>query len=109
MMLVVVTQYCENYGEPDNPHWKYKSGSFHKIRNVPQDADYESIVKLANIAYDNKMSKEYILSWEIKDDDYLSPFERSQMDYDGRIIFTEPEQNYEDLKKHDNDEKTSIN
>ena len=35
MMIVLRTQYRENYGTPETPYWKNKGGSEYKITNVP--------------------------------------------------------------------------
>jgi hypothetical protein len=35
MMVVISTQYMENYGTPTQSYWKYKGGSDYKVLNVP--------------------------------------------------------------------------
>lgn len=109
MMLVVTTQCCENYGESNYPRWKNTGVIYHKILNVPENFDYESTVEKANIVHISDMYKEYIIQWGLESDNYLSPFEQAQLDFDGKIIYREPEQNYKELKKNDYDKKTSIN
>ena len=37
------------------------------------------------IEYSGEMSEEYILDWELVADDYVTDFERSQLELDGRI------------------------
>ena len=103
-MLVVRTQCYENYGDSKDPHWKAKGGSEYKITNVPLNIDYEELVTAAGIGYKRPLAEEYIINWSIEPDDYLSWFEKSQIEYDGEIIFAEPELDYEDIiYSYDND------
>jgi hypothetical protein len=39
------------------------------------------------IECDNEFYREYILGWEVVANDYLTEFEKSQLEYDGRIIY----------------------
>jgi hypothetical protein len=41
----------------------------------------------SEIEIDNPLYSEYIVSWEVVDNDYLTDFERSQLEYEGRIDF----------------------
>ena len=93
--LLITTQYCENYGSPDEPYWKFKGGSEYKIP-FNCDADYEWAEVYAErlidqyrneIEMSNPMCEEYILGWEIVADDYLTQYELSQLQYDGYIQF----------------------
>lgn len=97
VMLVVRTQFYENYGDSKDPHWKAKGGSNYKIKNVPLNIEYEDLVAAAGIGYMQPMAQEHIINWSIEPDDYLSWFEQSQIKYDGEIIFPEPELDYEDI------------
>ena len=96
-MLVIQTQIFENYGDESDPYWKAKGGCDYKIRNIPLNTDYEEIVSIANIETDNAFLQEYILGWTIENDDYLSWFEKSQLEYDGSITYPEPSVEYADL------------
>ena len=96
-MLVIQTQVYENYGDETKPYWKAKGGSEYKIRNIPLNTDYEEIVSIANLETDNAFLREYILGWTIENDDYLSWFEKSQLEYDGSITYPEPSVEYADL------------
>jgi hypothetical protein len=104
-MLVIRTQYMENYGAHDwngqgacPQYWKNKGGSEYKITGVPLNIDYEEIVTLADVEKNNDYVQEYIIDWSIESDDYLSWFEKSQLEYDGEIVFSEPTMEYSDLK-----------
>jgi hypothetical protein len=96
-MIVVTTQYMENYGSADEPYWKFKGGADYKITNVPLNIDYNAVISAANIGYNNPMAREYVMSWSVESDDYLSEFERSQLEYDGRIVYPEPTLSYQEL------------
>jgi hypothetical protein len=104
MMLVIRTQFMENYGAHDwdgtgecPQYWKMKGGSEYKITNVPLNIDYQEVVSMANVETDNIGCREYILDWSLESDDYLSWFEKSQLEYDGKITCAEPTIEYSEL------------
>lgn len=104
MMIVIRTQYMENYGAHDwngegecPQYWKFKGGSEYKILDVPLNIDYNAIVSAAGVESNNEYCREYILDWTLEDDDYMSWFEKSQLEYDGEISCKEPTFNYNDL------------
>jgi hypothetical protein len=104
MMLVIRTQFMENYGAHDwdgtgecPQYWKMKGGSEYKITNVPLNIDYQEVVSMANVETDNIGCREYILDWSMESDDYLSWFEKSQLEYDGKITCAEPIIEYSEL------------
>jgi len=103
-MLVIRTQFMENYGAHDwdgtgecPQYWKMKGGSEYKITNVPLNIDYQEVVSMANVEKDNEYCREYILDWSMEADDYLSWFEKSQLEYDGEITSKEPTIEYSEL------------
>jgi hypothetical protein len=99
MIIVIRTQYRENYGHQFNPYWKNKGGADYKVVNVPLDMDPQQIVDTVkdDIEYFEPYSEEYILNWSIEDDTYLSDFEKSQLEFDGKITHPEPKIYYEEL------------
>lgn len=104
MMLVIRTQVYENYGahdwdgvEPCPQYWKAKGGSEYKILGVPMDADFEQVVTAAGVTRNDNYIEENVIDWSIENDDYMSDFEKDQLEYDGKIIFTEPTMNYGEL------------
>jgi hypothetical protein len=104
MMLVIRTQFMENYGAHDwdgtgecPQYWKMKGGSEYKITGVPLNIDYQEVVSMANVERDNEYCREYILDWSMEADDYLSWFEKSQLEYDGEITSKEPTIEYSEL------------
>lgn len=97
MMIVLRTQYRENYGTPEAPHWKCKGGSEYKITNIPDSITEQEMLVLVDkllsnpfIQYSNSMSEQYLLNWSTEEDTYKSDFERGQLEWDGEILFPEP-------------------
>lgn len=99
MIVVIDTQYCENYGahawdgEGECPqHWKFKGGSSYKVVGVPEGVDSNKVVMMvgSQIEHRDNYSEEYILGHSVEDDSWLSSFERSQLEYEGVINYPEP-------------------
>lgn len=104
MMLVIRTQYMENYGAHDwdgigecPQYWKMKGGSEYKVTGVPLNIDYQEVVAMAGVEKDNQYCREYVLDWSMEEDSYLSWFEKSQLEYDGQIACPEPTLDYNEL------------
>ena len=96
MKLLITTQVYENYawredgsiGTGDDAYWKAKGGSEYVVKNVdPLRVAPGSIVDSVRdqVESDNDYFREYIVDWELVDDDYLTEFERSQLEYEGCI------------------------
>lgn len=94
--LLITTQYCENYGSAEEPYWKFKGGSEYVVKGLDFYADYEwadakidqILVRVRDqVEWSDSMSESYILGYKIVADDYLTEFERSQLEYDGKIDF----------------------
>lgn len=107
-MIVISTQYMENYGAHDwdgegacPQYWKMKGGSEYKILNVDLNADLDRVVKAAGVETDNDYCREYIMGWSVEADDYLSEFERDQLEYEGKITYPESTRDYRDLMAQD--------
>ena len=97
--LLIQTQVFENYawnedgslGTGDNAYWKPKGGSDYVVKNLASLA-LTTIRNLVDsvrpqIESDNEAFREHIISWEVVADDYLTEFERSQLEYEGKITF----------------------
>lgn len=103
MMLVISTQDYENYaahqGFTGDYYWKAKGGSEYKILGVPTDVDLEEVLSIVrgDIEQDNDYFQTTIVGYGLEPDDYLSDFERSQLEYEGSIQFAEPTIDYSDL------------
>ena len=63
MMVVISTQYMENYGTPTQSYWKNKGGSDYKVINVPANlTPYQVLEQVRNqIEYKSSHAEEYIL------------------------------------------------
>jgi hypothetical protein len=94
--LIIFTQYCENYGSAEEPYWKLKGGFEYVVEGLDFDADYEwaeaRVDQILNKVRDqvevaNDFCEEFILGWSIHSDDYLTDFERTQLEYDGKIEY----------------------
>ena len=96
-MFVIRTQFMENYGAHDwdgtgecPQHWKFKGGSEYKITGVDPTADPDDYINIAGVEFSSEGAREYILGYSFEADDYLSAFEKSQLEYDGSITYPEP-------------------
>jgi len=103
MKIHVQTQIRENYGAHDwdgtgtcPQYWKMKGGCDYMIplNGFRTDADFsEKNLRMivdsirTQIESDNEYFQEYILGWDIVKDDFLTEFERSQLEYDGAIKY----------------------
>lgn len=74
MKIAITTQIRENYGTADKPHWKYKGGDTYVVPNLTveqtlkiKDKGIPTLTSL--IEYRNTMSEEYVIDWNILDDD----------------------------------------
>jgi hypothetical protein len=94
---MITTQVFENYawmedgslGTGDNAYWKAKGGNDYVVKNF---RDYnrvtETVMALrSQIECDNDAFREHIIGWEVVADDYLTEFERSQLEYEGKITY----------------------
>ena len=107
MMIVIETQRYENYAwNPDgtigtgpDAYWKAKGGSSYKITDVPSNVDLDEVVSMVrdSIEKNSDYIQDTIISYGMEKDNWLSWFERSQLEYDGEIQFPEPTIEYNDL------------
>lgn len=105
MMLVIATQDHENYaahqGFTGEYSWRAKGGSEYLITDIPEDQDLMEILALVrgDIEQDNDYFRTDIIGVSQEADDYMSWFEKSQLEYDGRIQFPEPRIPYSELQR----------
>jgi hypothetical protein len=85
MKLIITTQVYENYGY----RWKAKGGNDYVVLNVdPCDMIDVIIDRVRNqIEQDNDSFQETIIGHSLVEDDYLTEFERSQLEYEGKIAY----------------------
>ena len=106
MMLVIDTQYQENYGAHDwdgvgecPQYWKFKGGSEFKVTGIPRNVDVDRVLFMLGqeVQWSDNGSISTVIGTHFESDDYLSWYEKSQMEYDGAIQFAEPSISYIDL------------
>lgn len=94
--LLIQTQVQENYGAHDwdgegecPQYWKMKGGNDYVVKNFRDFGKVtETVMALrSKIEEDNDHFREYVVGWEVVADDYLTEFEQSQLDYEGKIIY----------------------
>jgi len=95
MKLVISTQVYENYGAHDwdgtgecPQYWKAKGDYVIKRFKGGDEEAVKAIFCLrSQIESDDEFYRESILSWNIVGDDYLTEFEKDQLEYEGKIRF----------------------
>jgi len=93
--LLITTQVHENYGAHDwdgqgecPQYWKAKGGNDYVVKAIDVNKATETVMALrGQIECDSEYMREAILDWEIVADDYLTEFEQSQLQYEGKITF----------------------
>ena len=94
--LLISTQVYENYGahdwdgEGECPHsWRAKGGNDYVVKNVDECDMIEVIVDRyrTQIETDTIGYTETIIGYRVVPDDYLTDFEQSQLEYDGKITY----------------------
>lgn len=95
MKLLIQTQIYENYawredgtlGTGADAYWKAKGGSDYVVRNFKGDATAVVMAVRDQVECDNDAYRESIIDFTVVADDYLTDFERDQLEYEGRITF----------------------
>jgi hypothetical protein len=99
MQLLITTQTQENYGAHDwdgtgecPSYWKFKGGQDYKFDLGTTLRNAQSLAQLVNhfrgqIEEDNDYYRNHIIGYEVVADDFLTEFEQSQLDYEGRIAY----------------------
>jgi hypothetical protein len=99
MKLHITTQYMENYGAHDwdgtgtcPQYWKFKGGEdyFYPLGDAGRSAEaIEELVQYfrKDIEWDDVGSRQYIVGYGIVEDSFMTPFEKSQLEYEGRIDY----------------------
>jgi hypothetical protein len=97
MKLYITAQYMENYGAHEwdgvgecPQYWKAKGGEdyFYNLDDSGISSDSLSELVAAvrtRIEWSDNYSRQYMVSYEVVADDYMTEFERSQLEYEGRI------------------------
>ena len=99
--LLITTQVYENYGAHDwngknecPQYWKAKGGSDYvvkKFKGSHADATLAVMALRTQVECDNDHFREQIIDFRIVADNYLTEFEQSQLDYEGKIRYASKE------------------
>ena len=96
--LLITTQVYENYGAHDwdgtgdcPQYWKAKGGNDYVVKRFKGDATVAVMALRDQIEEDNPGFREQIIDFRIVKDDYLTEFEQSQLDYEGKITYAAKE------------------
>lgn len=96
--LLITTQVYENYAAHDwngegvcPQRWKAKGGNDYVVRKFKGDATVAVMALRSQIEEDNLHFQEQVIDWRIVKDDYLTEFEQSQLDYEGKITYAAQE------------------
>ena len=98
MKLHITTQYMENYGAHDwdgtgecPQYWKFKGGEDYFYPLGAYGRSDEALKELVEalrgqVEWDDLGSRSYIVGYGVVADDYMTEFERQQMEWDGEIL-----------------------
>ena len=99
MKLHIQCQYMENYGAHDwdgkgecPQRWKFKGGEDYFYPLGAYGRSDEALAELVEalrerVEWDDVGSRQYIVGYAVVEDDYMTEFERSQLEYDGRVAY----------------------
>jgi hypothetical protein len=99
LKLHITTQYMENYGAHDwdgqgecPQRWKFKGGEdyFYALGDVGRSE--EALAELVEVLrprfeYSNEGSRNYMVGYSVVADDFMTEYEQSQLEYDGRVAY----------------------
>jgi hypothetical protein len=99
---MIYTQYLENYGAWDwdgiglcPQYWKFKSAGPYFVSLpsiITPELIEETVAKVEpQVTHRNDYVEEYLVDWEVVSDDFLTPFEISQLEYEGVIRYSPQE------------------
>ena len=97
MKLVIYTQVYENYawqedgsiGKGDAAYWKAKGGDEYVVADISNDVEATSAVMALRdqIERADDYIIESVVDWKLVADDYLTEYERNQLEFDGKIMY----------------------
>ena len=97
MKLLITTQVYENYawnedgtiGTGDAAYWKAKGGDEYVVTGIwdEEEATVAVMALREEIEKANDYITESIVDYHLLDNDELTPLERDQMEYEGKIVF----------------------
>jgi len=99
MKLHITTQYMENYGAHDwdgqgecPQYWKMKGGEDYFYALGDAGRSEEALAELvealrSRVEWSDEGSRSYIIGYGVVADDFMTEYERSQLEYEGRVIY----------------------
>ncbi|MFN9904389.1 MAG: hypothetical protein ACK55Z_37570, partial [bacterium] len=97
MKVVIYTQVFENYawnedgsiGKGKDAYWKAKGGDEYVVTGIwdQEEATTAVMVLREQIERADDYIIETIVDWELVDNEFLTQFERDQLEFDGKIEF----------------------
>jgi hypothetical protein len=95
MKLLISTQVFENYawredgtlGTGDDAYWKAKGGNDYVVKNFKGDPTTAVMALRSQVEQNNEGYREQIVDWQIVTNNFLTQFERDQLEYDGEITY----------------------
>lgn len=99
--LLITTQVYENYGAHDwdgvgkcPQRWKAKLGCDYVVKKFKGGDGAATIAVMglrSKIECDNEGYREHIIGWSIVSDKHLTDYEKQQLEYDGKIVYSPKE------------------
>lgn len=99
MKLHIQCQYMENYGAHDwdgegecPQYWKFKGGEDYFFMLGDAGRSDEALAELVehfrpSIEWNDIGSRQYIVGYGVVEDDFMTEYERSQLEYEGSITY----------------------
>jgi len=95
MKALIITQIHENYGAHDwdgegscPQYWKAKGSGEYYIKDMTESSIVEAmLVNRSKIEQDTDYFRESIIDFTLVPDDYMSEYEKDQLQYEGRITY----------------------
>ena len=100
MKAIFTTQVFENYawredgsiGTGEDAYFKPKGGDEYVVFNVDKSQMLRILKEVkAQVEVSNDYFKETVVDFVLVEDDYLTEYERSQLEYDGCIVYSPKE------------------
>jgi len=82
---MIYTQVQENYGYI----WKAKGGNEYFVDNVDHNSPISSMLEQAKelVEWASDEYQEYVVGWEVVEDNYLTAYELDQLQYEQQITY----------------------
>ena len=100
MKAIFTTQVFENYawredgsiGTGEDAYFKPKGGDEYVVKNVDKSQMLRILKEVkAQVEVSNDYFRETVVDFMLVEDDYLTEYERSQLEYDGCIVYSPKE------------------